>query len=314
MEKIRENKAYLTSPELINSPEQNNIKENLAETPVLNRKLEDKDIKKEMMENLQNEINSHFKDEEKPEDEEIIEIKKEFFDEIISKENRRYKSNEALLRAQKIDKDFPSTKIGKIFNKYKSQEKNLDYVNPNPKITIADWLEEGEGGHYIQQPQLVSRKKDFINITNKTNPTQAGQILEHEYNHMLTQGESNFSEKYKTYIRNIFLSDKEIKSLKGQSEYEMLFREPYKGAPLIYKYLTSPAEVNAYLGTNFRNDLVNNGVIENFYDKIDEQMIELSPQLKNSNCNKENTPIYKIYLSIIKDKKKLLNWLNNYAI
>lgn len=290
---------------------------NLNEAPYLTVSTEDKNEKDRRIELLKSEIISELEKEDiskKSEKPATLEIKKEFIDEIIASENIRYKSPEASIRAQRIDKEFPATAFGKILNKYVSQQKNLDYVNPNPPIHIVDWLEEGEGGHYRQQPELVSRSKDFINVTNKADPEQLVQILRHEYNHMVTEGESNFSSKYKKYIRNIFLSNKELKSLKGQSEYEFLFEEPYKGAGPIYKYLTSPAEINAYIGTNLRDDLLSNGIIKNIYDKIDMGMIEGSPKLKNSNCARSKTPVYKIYLSIVKDKKELINWLNNYAI
>ncbi|MFH1608810.1 MAG: hypothetical protein ABH951_02215 [Patescibacteria group bacterium] len=246
--------------------------------------------------------------------ENLSEVSKEFVDQIILNENIRYQSLEALNRAKRIDKDFPAGAFEKTFNKYKKQENNLKFVNSNPSVHIGDWLEEGEGGHYRQQPPLVSRSKDFIQLTSKANPEQAGQILSHEYNHMITQGESNFSGKYKKYLKGMFLSEKEIDSFKDKKEYEILFREAYKGSGPIYKYLTSPAEVNAYLGTNLRNDLLRNKIIKDFYSKIDENTLNRVADIKDSNCNREKTPIYKIYFSILKDKEKLISWLNNYAI
>ena len=63
--------------------------------------------------------------------------------------------------------------------------KNIDYIGHNTNVVIGDWLDEGMGGYYRQQPALVSRKKDFIEVTSKANPDQITQILQHEYNHMV---------------------------------------------------------------------------------------------------------------------------------
>lgn len=243
-----------------------------------------------------------------------VEIKKEFIDKIINQENMRYKSEEAFERARKIDTDFPPTEIEKVFNKYKSQEKNIDYLGHDSNIYVGDWLDEGAGGFYRKQPPLVSRKKDFIEVTNKANPDQITQILQHEYNHMFTQGHSNFSKKYQEYIKSIFFDEEELKVLSQSKDNEILKKEPYPGAGPVYKYLTTTGEINAYLGTNLRNDLLRNGLVKNFYDKVDKNVLEQALTIKDSNCNREKTPIYKIYLTMTKDKEKLVNWLNNYAI
>lgn len=243
-----------------------------------------------------------------------VEIKKEFIDKIISSENIRYKSEEAITRARKIDTDFPPTEFEKIFNKHKLQEKNIDYIGHNPNIVIGNWLDEGMGGYYRQQPALVSRKKDFIEVTSKANPDQITQILQHEYNHMFTQGEGNFSKKYQEYIRSIFFNEEELKNISQNEGNEILNKEPFPGGGPVYQYLTTPAEINAYLGTNLRHDLLRSGIIKNFYDKIDQNVIEQVLTIKDSNGNREKTPVYKTYLSMVKDKGKLANWLNNYAI
>jgi len=243
-----------------------------------------------------------------------VEIKKEFIDEIINSENVRYKSEEAITRAKRIDTDFAPTKAEKIFNKYKLQEKNIDYIGHNPNVVIGDWLDEGMGGYYRQQPALVSRKNDFIEVTSKANPDQITQILQHEYNHMFTQGEGNFSKKYQEYIRGIFFSEEELKNISQSEGNEILSKEPFPGGGPVYQYLTSPAEINAYLGTNLRHDLFRSGIIKNFYDKVDHNVIEQVMTVKDSNGNREKTPIYKTYLSMIKDKERLADWLNNYAI
>jgi len=244
-----------------------------------------------------------------------VEIKKEFVYEIINSENTRYKSEESLSRAKKIDEIFPPTVFEKIFNKYKLQEKNIDFIGNNEQnVNIGDWLDEGMGGYYREQPLLVSRKKDLIELNSKADPDQMTQILQHEYNHMFTQGQSNFSKKYKEYIRSIFFDEKELKELSGKEGNEILKQEPFPGSGPVYKYLTHPAEVNAYIGTNLRHDLLRSGIIKNFYDRVDQNMIEQSLSIKDSNCNREETPIYKIYLKITKDKEKLIDWLNNYAI
>jgi len=244
-----------------------------------------------------------------------IEIKKEFVDEIINNENIRYKSEESLSRAKKIDESFPPTVFEKIFYKYRLQEKNIDFVGNNEQnITIGDWLDEGMGGYYREQPLLVSRKKDLIELNNKADPDQMTQILQHEYNHMFTQGQSNFSKKYKEYIRSIFFDEKELKELSNKEGNEILKQEPFSGSGPVYKYLTYPAEINAYIGTNLRHDLLRSGIIKNFYDNVDQNIIEQALTVKDSNCNRDETPIYEIYLKITKDKGRLIEWLNNYAI
>lgn len=242
------------------------------------------------------------------------EISKEFINSIIERENLRYKSEEALSRARKIDTDFPPSSIEALFNKHKSQEKNIDYIGHDPEIFIGDWLDEGAGGYYRKQPPLVSRKKDFIEVTSKANPNQISQILPHEYNHMFTQGHSNFSAKYKEYIRDIFFNDEELKKMGQDENNKILLHEPHPGSGPVYKYLTTPGEVNAYLGTNLRSDLLRNGIIKDFYQEIDESVLEQALNIKDSNCNRSETPIYKIYSTITKDKKRLVEWLNVYAI
>jgi hypothetical protein len=152
-------------------------------------------------------------------------ISRELINQIIERENIRYKSPEARARAKNIDADFPPSLIEKTLNKYKSQEKNIDYVGHEPNIFIGDWLDSGAGGFYQKQPPLVSRRKDFIEVTNKATPSQISQILPHEYNHMVTQGHSNFSSKYRDYIRGIFQSDENLKNL-GKSN-KILLHEPY---------------------------------------------------------------------------------------
>jgi hypothetical protein len=242
-------------------------------------------------------------------------INQEYIQEIISEENKRYTSPEALNRSKRIDQDFPPGKFETFFNKYKSQEKNLSFINPKPGVFLADGLEEGLGGHYQQQPPLVRRKHDFVRVTgDKANPNEFKQLLTHEYNHMVNQGHSNFSKKYTQYLRGMFLEDNDLKELGKQSGHEILLKIPYEGADPVYKYLTSVGEVNAYLGTNLRNDLLRNGVIHDFYDTIDENMIANLPSIKDSNCNKEETPIYSIYLSMLQNRTRLIEWLNNYAI
>lgn len=243
-----------------------------------------------------------------------LEIKREFIDQIIDQENKRYRSEEALNRANRIDADFPSTLIEKAFNKYKSQKKNIEYMGHDPRISIGDWLAQGVGGQYRKQPALVSRKNDFIEVTNSANPDQITQILQHEYNHMFTQGHSNFSNRYQEYIRSIFFGEKDLKSLSQEAGKEILATEPFPGAGPVYLYLTTPGEINAYLGTNLRNDLLRAGLIKTFYDEINTSTLELALTIKDSNSNRKETPIYQIYLTMLKDKEKLLFWLNNYAI
>lgn len=242
------------------------------------------------------------------------EISKEFINSIIEKENLRYKSEEALSRARKIDTDFPPSSIETLFNKHKSQEKNIDYIGHDPVISIGDWLNEGMGGYYRKQPALVSRKKDFIEVTSKANPNQISQILRHEYNHMFTQGNGNFSAKYKKYIRDIFFNDEKLKKMGQDENNKILLHVPYPDSGPVYKYLTTPEEINAYLGTNLRSDLLRSGIIKDFYQEIDESVLEQALSIKDSNCNRSETPIYKIYSTIIKDKKRLVEWLNVYAI
>ncbi len=218
------------------------------------------------------------------------------------------------MRAEKIDIDFPPNGFEKLFNQYKLQQKNIDFMGHNPQIFIGDWLDSGMGGFYRQQPALVSRKKDLIEVTNKAEPKQITQILQHEYNHMFTQGHSNFSKKYQEYMRGIFFSDEDLEKLGQNEENKILTKEPFTGAGPVYKYLTTPGEINAYLGTNLRHDLLRSGLIKNFYDKIEVNVLEQAINIKDSNCNREETPIYKTYLTMIKDKERLVNWLNNYAI
>ncbi len=282
------------------------------ETPTFLK--EEEKIKKELGQYLTREAQV-LQDNPKRDSTEGMLITQEFVDSVIQKENRRYKSEEALTRAKKIDMQFPPTLIEKTFNKYKSQEKNLEFVGSNPHVIIADYLPDNAGGFYRKQPALVPREKDFIEVAKKAkNPEDFENILVHEYNHLFTQGLSNFSSKYQSYIRNIFWEEKELLTIGKNPGSEILLTEPFDGAGPVYKYLTNPAEVSAYLNTNLRNDLLRNGRIENFYDTITLQMLAEIPTLKNTHATSEKTPIYKIYLLMTKDKDALLEWLNNYAI
>ncbi len=80
-----------------------------------------------------------------------------------------------------------------------------------------------------------------------------------------------------------------------------------KGMGKLKDYLINPAEVSAYMGTNLRTDLLHNGIIKNYYDPITEDMLSNITSLKDTHANHEKTPIYKNYLSLIKDRKQFIH-------
>jgi hypothetical protein len=194
------------------------------------------------------------------------------------------------------------------------QEKNLDYVGHNQNIVIGDWLDEGMGGYYRKQPALVKRTNDFIEVTSKADPEQIVQILQHEYNHMVTQGHSNFSKTYQQYMRDMFFSDEELEAMAAGEGGELLGKEPFPGGGPVYKYLTTPAEINAYLGTNLRHDLVRSGELSDFYDTLGDDALDRARYVADSNNNREKTPVYALYARMLKDRERLVHWLNTYAI
>ncbi len=241
------------------------------------------------------------------------EITQEFVDGIVLNEMKRYVSPQAMERAKRIDSDFPATKLEKLFNPYKLQEKNLSEMVQNPSVKVVDFIPENMGGHYQRQPLVRYRNDDFIEVTDRADPTQLQNIIEHEYNHLVTRGENNFSSGYKVYIESLFYSQSELKKMGKKEETAWLNEEPFEGVGPLRKYLTNPAEVSAYLSTNLRGDLLRNGIIKNFYDQIPEDVFEMAVKLP-SHYNRPEQQLYSKYASIIKDKQKFIHWLNHYAI
>lgn len=213
---------------------------------------------------------------------------------------------------------------------YGSRQNYFDYVVPNKEGIISfeemvnrmnnnkvwsqqglpfntvlsdDYLEDFARGIYYPDPKGKRIPLPFSNISNSPGivlgpNARKGFTLPHELKHFESRGNKDLPKKYKENFKDIF---KDF-SKKGDNLGNMT-DEDYE----YYKYRTNPTEIDAWISRNWRQELVNEGVLKDHFD-------ELTPE-KYNNWKKSPKAASSSNLSIemqnlIKDDDKFLKWFN----
>jgi len=155
------------------------------------------------------------------------------------------------------------------------------------EVNKAKALNQPYGDRYVTLSKKLSKQKYY-------------DVIAHEGKHDRTGGYALIGDTQKNDIQRAFKSESEFVNGKlnnnpslSNNELNILAEE--------HEYLTIPTEVDAHLGTNLKDELVNTEVLKNVTDDVTPQML---------NYAMVDSPTMSRYAGLIKDRNAFADMIN----
>lgn len=248
---------------------------------------------------------------------EIITKPYELREEVRKQANEYFKlvtSEKNYERARALDKAEGTNYVAALDdlkNQHSIFNQSIQYELPF-NIKLGE-VREGAAGHsdlsqagkikYALGNKTSIKDREVI-ISKETPIDDAKRVVRHELKHHYTVGRNSdvYNKKYSEKLSNILNSPTEIN--KTNPEFaNKLIQPAFKGDKRsLFEYLESPQEIDAYINTNMRDELVDKGVLKDHWDQLDvEKVIEFVTK-NPSRSSRE-------YLSMV-DPKKFIEIFN----
>ncbi len=182
-------------------------------------------------------------------------------------------------------------------------ERNIGELPLNIKIEknpddgsggYSGWTDEGKMKNVLGHPTSIRDRK--IVLYDNTDPSDVRRILPHEGKHHYTMAIPNFySNAWGDFMSSTLEPLTEINKT-NPAFADKLIKPAFKGADYsIYEYFEKPQEIDAYINTNLRDQLVDEGILEHHWDTLDDSKVA---EFLMSNPQKHS----KAYLNLLKSK------------
>ena len=227
----------------------------------------------------------------KPE-ESYFQPRTEFERELSSEAERYYTlatSPENIERARMLDQEF-GTNYTKALQEMIFQRQNKPVADKYPfNIRVLENPGEGAGGYTSLTPEGAAKKAAGIPTTindrevvifSDSPVKDLKRRVPHELSHHKTLSQNNVKALENAWgdkLKNAIDNPGEI-SKTNPVLADKLMQPAFKDmpdSPTLYEYLSDPAEVDAYLNTNFRDQLVQKGILKNHWDELTDNKLAL---------------------------------------
>lgn len=221
-------------------------------------------------------------------------------------------------RAAALDAEYGTNYVQglKELQRHLDETSNIGELPLNIKIEkdpddgsggYSGWTDEGKMKNLVGYPTSIRDRK--IVLYDNTDPSDVRRILPHEGKHHYTMAIPNFySNAWGDFMSSTLEPLTEINKT-NPAFADKLIKPAFKGADYSkYEYFEKPQEIDAYINTNLRDQLVDEGILEHHWDTLDDSKVA---EFLMSNPEKHS----KAYLDLLKSKD-FINMFNKgvYAI
>lgn len=156
---------------------------------------------------------------------------------------------------------------------------------------------------------IAQRHEDrFVHLNKTLDPSDYKHTVPHEGKHDRTGGNTLVSKSIKKDKDDAFWSDEEM-TINNLNLNSSLTTNELDQLNTSYSYLTTDTEIDAYLGTNFKDELVEAGLIKNVTDDITTRKLYSLPL----HAAIKELPTFRKYSGFIRNDKAFVKMVNKLA-